>query len=77
MKNADGSNEIEFWTADIDIGAVLCGRECEVGGNEAYIGIQGAPSRLNWVNGVVRWKGLSRSGAAALEEYIEDALRTV
>lgn len=77
MKNADGPNEIEFWAADIDVCAVLSGPECEVGGNEVYTGIRGAPSKLNWVNGVARWKGLSRSSAAVLEERIKDALSTV
>ena len=76
IKDADGPHEIELWSADIDISAILNEVREAVGGNEVFIGIRGAPNSLDWLSNVgdlTRWKGLAQSCFVGLQERFIDA----
>ena len=77
IKDADGTHEIELRSADIDVRAILNEPEGLVGGNKVIWGFWGAQTGRNWVSGIARWKGLSRSCAVVLEERFKDAVCTV
>tara|TARA_R110002110_G_scaffold3665_2_gene18936 strand:+ start:11227 stop:11481 length:255 start_codon:yes stop_codon:yes gene_type:complete len=77
IKDADGPHEIELWSADIDVRAILNEPKGLVGGNKVIWGFRGAPSSCNWVCGIARWKGSSRSSAVVLEERFKDAVYAV
>jgi hypothetical protein len=75
IKDADRPHKIELWPADIDVRAVLNELECEVSGNEVFIGIRGAPSGLNLLtkaSEVARWKRLAQSSTVGLKERFID-----
>jgi len=74
IKDADGSHKIELWSADIDVRAILNEPEGLVGGNKVIWGFWGVPSSCNWISGIARWKGFSRSSAVFLEERFKDAV---
>ena len=67
IKDSDGSYEVELRSADIDVCPILNEPEGLVGGNKVFWRFWGAPSSRNWVGGIARWKGLSRSSAVVLE----------
>ena len=74
IKDADGPHEVELRSADIDVRAVLNKPKGLVGRNEVTRCFWNAPSSNNWISGIARWKGLSRSSAVVLEECFKDAV---
>jgi len=77
IKDADGPHEVELRSADIDVRAILNEPEGLVSGNKVIWGFRDGPNGRNWISGIARWKGLSRSSAAVLEERLKDAVCTV
>lgn len=77
IKDSDGSYEVETRSADIDVCAFLNEPGDAVGGNKVMRGFWNAPSNVNRVSGIARWKRLSRSGAVVLEESFKNPVCTV
>ena len=77
IKDSDGSYEVELRSADIDVRPILNEPEGLLCGNKVFWGFRGAPSSHNWISGIARWKGLSRSSAVILEKRFKDAVCTV
>ena len=77
IKDSDGSYEVEFRSADIDVRAILNEPGGPVGGIKVIRGFGNAPSNFNRISGIVRRKGLSRSSAVVLEERVKVPVYTV
>ncbi len=77
IKNADGTDEVELRSADIDVCAILNELEGLVGGIKVIRSFWSAPNNLNRFSSIAGWKRLSRSSDVVLEERFKDAVGTV